>query len=111
MLPALDGSIGARPLTHHQLSHRPRVSGVALQPGQDLLGPGFLDRRRVQLNDLVAAGAEPGHQRAVVVASRLHPTRTTSAERAASLRAIAEAKTANPGSVSENSNGWTTTSP
>ena len=48
--------------SHHQLGHRPQVTGVALQPAQQLLGPGILDRCWVELDDLVAAGPQPCHQ-------------------------------------------------
>jgi hypothetical protein len=102
---------GATGTADHQLGHRPQVPGVALEASQQLLGPGLLHRRRVELDDLVAAGPQPGHEGAVVVPGRFHADSHDPAERAASARASAPASTAKPLSVRANSKGATTTSP
>lgn len=52
------GSQGRSPsrASNHQLGHRTQIAGVALQPGQQLLGACLLDGAGIELDHLVTAG-------------------------------------------------------
>jgi hypothetical protein len=57
----------------HQFGHRPHITGVALQPSQQLLGAGLFHRGRVQLDHLEPADPQSSDQRPVIVTGRLDP--------------------------------------